>query len=98
MDDRAVIQASFADWKLIKTRSCIQLIFEIPVEASYLAYSVLGGMPRPGSEVWCAIARLDMKKASGPLFEEKTKPEPKPKAPRTPVAIDKRLAQRAAIL
>jgi hypothetical protein len=55
-------------------------------------------MPNPAEEIWCGIARLDMKKASGPLFEEKAAAEPAPKAPRAKIAADKRLSQRAGIL
>lgn len=54
----AAIQASFADWKLVKTRAVVQLIFEIPVEQSDLAYKVVGGMPDAAKERWFAIARL----------------------------------------
>jgi|ERR1700677_275859 len=96
-DTRLSFAACYSDWKLIKTRGVVQVVLELPVEKSNEAYEALGGMPT-SHEVWCAVAILDLKKASGPLFEEKTNPEPKPKAPRTPVAIDKRLAQRAGIL
>ena len=95
----AAFEATYSDFKLIKTRSCVQVVFEIPIEKVDDAYAVLGGMPKPGAEVWCAIARLNMKKATGPLFETKPVPElPKPKAIRAPVAADKRLAQRAGML
>lgn len=60
----AAFQATYSDWKLIRTRKVVQIVFEIPVEQSGLAYEVLGGMPRPDSEVWCAIARLKQQKES----------------------------------
>lgn len=51
-------RASYADWKLIKTRGCVQIVFELPVEQSDAAYQLLGGMPVAAREVWCGIARL----------------------------------------
>lgn len=50
--------AVFSDWKVIKTRACVQLVFEVPIEKADEAYQVLGGMPIAGNEVWCAVARL----------------------------------------
>jgi hypothetical protein len=58
-DNRAALTASYSDFKLIKTRMCIQLIFEIPLEQANQALEVLGGMPNPASECWVAIARLE---------------------------------------
>lgn len=55
----AILRASYADWKLVKTRACVQVVFEIPVEQSDAAYQLLGGMPVAAREVWCAIARLN---------------------------------------
>lgn len=54
----AVFQASYADWKLIRTRKCVQIVFEVPLEAADAAYQVVGGMPNSGEEAWFAIARL----------------------------------------
>lgn len=59
---QAAFQAEYADWKLVKTRKVVQIVFEVPVEKAGLAYDVLGGMPNFGSEVWCAIARLKQPK------------------------------------
>jgi len=55
----AVFSAVYSDWKLIKTRSCVQVIFEIPLENANAVLDVLGGMPSPGNERWFAVARLD---------------------------------------
>lgn len=55
----AAFAASYADWKLIRTRKCVQLVFEIPLEKSSEAFTALGGMPNSAAEIWCAIARLD---------------------------------------
>lgn len=54
----AAFSAAYSDWKLIKTRGVVQVIFEMPVEESHLAYAALGGMPDQNQSVWCAIARL----------------------------------------
>lgn len=70
MSRLSAFQASYADWKLIKTRKVVQIVFEVPVEQAGLAYEVLDGMPNYGSEVWCAIARLNLKQ------EEAAKPRP----------------------
>lgn len=43
-------QATFSDLKLIKTRQCVQIVFELPLAAFDAAYDVLGGMPDPSKE------------------------------------------------
>jgi hypothetical protein len=58
MSEKAAFRATYSDFKYIKTRSCVQIIFEVPIEASNEAYEILGGVPKPGAEIWCAIARL----------------------------------------
>jgi hypothetical protein len=78
-DDRATFCGTYSDWKLIRTRSVVQIIFEVPLEASGDAYRVLGGMPQPSKEVWCAIARLNNgKEATTPV--EPLAPKPAPSA------------------
>ena len=63
MTDRpASFAASYADWKLIKTRAVIQIVFEVPIESHDAAYQALGGMPVHAQERWFAIARLDQSK------------------------------------
>ena len=52
------IRACYSEWRLIKTRSAVQLIFEVPLHDADAAYQVLGGMPQPGSEQWFAIAAI----------------------------------------
>lgn len=61
MNEPAAFRATFSDWKLIRTRKVVQLVFEVPIEAADHAYTVLGGMPDPGKSVWCAVARLNGK-------------------------------------
>ena len=58
MTDAAAISATFADFKLVKTRSIAQLVFEVPVENADAALQALGGLPQASGERWCAIARL----------------------------------------
>jgi len=55
----AAFQATYSDWRLIKGRKCVQVVFEVPVEQADQAYQVLGGMPDPSKSVWCAIARMN---------------------------------------
>jgi hypothetical protein len=62
MAEPAAFRAVYADWKLVKTRGSVQIVFELPLEASGQAYDVLGGMPDPGKSVWCGIARLEVTK------------------------------------
>jgi hypothetical protein len=58
MTAAAAFTCCYSDWKLIRTRKIVQLVFEVPVEHADAAYQVLGGMPDNGAEIWCAIARL----------------------------------------
>lgn len=61
-EKKAVFSAFYADWKVLKTRSAVAVVFEIPIEAADYAYRVLGGMPNFGSPQRFAIARLDPEK------------------------------------
>lgn len=54
-------RAAYSDWKVVKTRSCVQVVFEVPIELADEAYKVLGGMPQPSKSVWCGVARLNEK-------------------------------------
>lgn len=58
MNDSAAFTAIYADWRIVKTRGTVAIVFEIPIEASGHAYNVLGGMPSFGSDKWFAIARM----------------------------------------
>lgn len=55
----AAFKATYAEWRVIKTRATVQIVFEMPVEKADEAYQALGGMPIAAREVWCAIARLE---------------------------------------
>ena len=59
-DAPAAIKATFADFRPVKTRKLMQLVFEVPIEQADAALSALGGVPLPDQERWVAIARLDM--------------------------------------
>ena len=58
--------ATYTGWKLIKTRACVQIVFEVPLEKANEAYELLGGMPVAATENWFAIARLNQSKISVP--------------------------------
>lgn len=83
-DDRrnrpsSIIQATYSDLKVVKTRRVAQLIFEIPLEQFNEAMAVLGGAPLPDSEVWVAIARLNDHAIVQPTAETgPVSPSPKP--------------------
>jgi hypothetical protein len=70
-DEPAAIRATFADFRLIKSRKQAQLVLEIPIEEADNALAVLGGIPQPQSDHWVAVARLN--------GVEKPEPEPKEK-------------------
>lgn len=101
MNKPAAFLATYSDWKLIRTRQCVQLVFELPLHDADKAYNALGGMPNSGAEVWCGISRIDPNKiGAGPPKEEDraTPSDHPPPNSRKPVAPEKRLTVRAAIL
>lgn len=65
--------ASYSDFKLVKTRGCVQIIFEVPVEQSTAVLKILGGMPTPAEEKWFGIAPLDPKFVTGEAPEPSTR-------------------------
>lgn len=103
----AVIKATYSDWKLIKTRGVVQMIFEVPLNEADSAYQVVGGMPDAAGERWFAIARLDPEKVKGgeannrrSISEpDKTPPAPAPDQPaRAKSWHDMSPAQQAGML
>jgi hypothetical protein len=62
MTQPSAFQATFSDFKNVKTRKTLQLIFEVPTEMADAAIKALGGFPDASKEVWVAIARLDLSK------------------------------------
>ncbi len=76
MKDAAAFQATYSDWRLIKGRKVVQVVFEVPMEAANEAYQALGGMPNPAAEVWCAIARLVQPAGKGVGVETTNRAQP----------------------
>lgn len=58
MSSPAAFQATYSDWKLVKTRGMIQVVFEVPLADADAAYDVLGGMPDASKERWFGIAAI----------------------------------------
>ncbi len=63
MSDKYAVLATYVDFKTVKTRNCVQLIFEVPFEgdAADKALVALGGVPRPSDPPWCGIVRVNVK-------------------------------------
>ena len=100
MTDKAVIQAQLVDVRNVGFNKSVKLTLHVPAEQAHLVMSAFG-WPTMIDPVPVAVARLDLKKVAGPLFDDgmqQATTEPKAKAPRRPVAPEKRLAQRSAIL
>ena len=55
----SAFQATYSDWRLVRSRKVVQIVLEVPLEAADQAYAVLGGMPNPGSETWVGVARIN---------------------------------------
>lgn len=51
-------RATYSDWKLVKTRGVVQVVFEVPLSDADAAYDVLAGMPDPSGERWFAVAPI----------------------------------------
>lgn len=62
-DEPAAIKAVFADWRTVKGRKQLQLIFEVPLEQQGLVLKMLGA-PMPDRHIPVAIALLDPGKES----------------------------------
>lgn len=60
-DTPAAFGACYSDFKLVRTRGVIQLIFEVPIEKADHALQALGGMPAQGASTWFAIAKMEKK-------------------------------------
>ena len=67
----SAVAAEFVDFKLVKTRSAAQLVFEVPIEKADEVLDFLGGVPRPGRAIWVGMARISVepeaKKEQHPL-------------------------------
>jgi hypothetical protein len=97
MSNPAAFQATYSDFRLVRSRKVVQLVFEVPLEASPGVLDVLGGMPNPAAEIWCAIARLRSEKEDRTQTDHAipAQPAPNPTPARAPI---KNYAQMAAIV
>lgn len=59
MSDVAAIRATFADWRTVKGRKQLQLIFEVPMEQQSEVLGMLGA-PMPDNPMWVGIAKLNV--------------------------------------
>jgi hypothetical protein len=57
----AAISATFSEWRMVKSRKVLQLVFELPLEKQGEVLAVLG-VPLPDAESWVAIAPLNLGK------------------------------------
>lgn len=99
----AAFRATYADWRLVKSRGVVQVVFEVPLHASDEAYGVVGGMPDPAKERWFAIARLSptAKEVMPPEQSQHSPNETHPRPaeqPTKPAGAPKSYAQRVALL
>lgn len=91
-------KAVYADWKLIKTRSVVQVVFELPVEQADQAYEVLGGMPVAAKERWFGVAAIRNPEASPGASVAQPDPVGEPRPDRVKRSWrDLQPAQQAAI-
>jgi hypothetical protein len=57
----AAFQATYADFRIVKSRKQAQFVFEVPLEMADAALKVLGGLPQPDQDRWVGVAPLDLK-------------------------------------
>jgi hypothetical protein len=57
----AAIKATFSDWRTVKGRKMLQLVFEVPLEQQGDVLTYLGA-PNPSDPQWCGIAMLAAEK------------------------------------
>ena len=65
MTDPAVISGTFADLKIVKTRSVVQMVIEVPIEQGSQIIEAFG-FPQPSAEIPVAVARLDKQPVKAP--------------------------------
>ena len=56
--DKAVLSATYSDFKLIRTRKVVSISFEVPLERANEINQILG-LPDPAMEKWVAICPLN---------------------------------------
>src|SRR5689334_22551506 len=65
----AAIKATYSDYRRVKGRKVLQLIFEVPIEQAPMVHDTFGE-PAPDGSTWVAIARLQE-----PAKQEAEKPK-----------------------
>lgn len=88
MSAPAAIRAVFAEWRMVKTRKVLALVFEVPLEQQGEVLTILGA-PMPDAEIWCGIARLNLS-ATPPIPIRSNAAAADPRAGNTGVAPDQR--------
>lgn len=58
MTNPAAFKATLVDFKNIRTRKLVQIVFEAPIEDANSILECLGGYGELGKESWWAVARL----------------------------------------
>ena len=58
MESPAAIRASYSDYRRVKGRKVLQLIFEVPLEQAPQVHEAFGE-PLPDGSSWVGIARID---------------------------------------
>jgi hypothetical protein len=97
MKNAAAISAQLVDVRNVGQHKCVKLTLHVPAEQAGLVMAAFG-WPTMVDPVPVAIAHLDPNKiGAGPPREGQTAPADPP-ASRPPVAVEKRLTMRAAIL
>ncbi len=99
MTEAAAFRATFCDWRLVKTRGVVQVVFEVPIQDADHAYQALGGMPDYSQERWFGIAALNVAGpgAQYPVARGAGGDPGGTSAPRRSVAPEKMLAQQAGM-
>lgn len=59
MENPAAIQASYSDYRRVKGRKVLQLIFEVPLEQAPMVHDAFGE-PSPDGSTWVGIAKIDL--------------------------------------
>lgn len=73
MPKPAVIKAEFTDYRPVKTRKVLQLVFEVPAESQTEVFAALG-YPISGTSLWVAIAKLAEPLTTGAPAPERSEP------------------------
>lgn len=59
METYEPVKVDFADFRIVKTRSVMQIICEVPIEHGDQVLSNLGGIPQPSTPKRCALVRIN---------------------------------------